>query len=115
MELFTVYHFTVPRDAQINPHLSFKDDLTFLPKPDQVARVWENKDVSKPYFRKVADLVTGDLDDVFEKTNHIDHDWTENSEIVWHADRVRSTSVGDVIIGEKQKRYFVDSCGFKEF
>lgn len=37
------------------------------------------------------------LEICFEKTNHIDHDWTENPEVEALAEKVRSTSVGDAV------------------
>ena len=51
------------------------------------------------YYRHVADVVAP-LDRVFALTNHIDHPWTDNPEVVWHAivAPLRSTSVGDVIV-----------------
>lgn len=38
------------------------------------------------------------LDFVFETTNHITHNWTENPQVVWAAQNVRSTSVGDLVM-----------------
>ena len=50
------------------------------------------------HYTHVAD-VEARLSQVFALTNHIDHSWTENPEVVWHtAAPVRSTSVGDVIV-----------------
>src|SRR5436305_11124231 len=50
------------------------------------------------YYTHVADVVAP-LGQVFALTNHIDHPWTDNPEVVWHtAAPVRSTSVGDVIV-----------------
>ena len=50
------------------------------------------------HYTHVAD-VEAPLGQVFALTNHIDHSWTENPEVVWHtAAPVRSTSVGDVIV-----------------
>lgn len=114
-KLFAVYHFTIPRNLQISGRIPMEDDVSFLPKPEQVARVWANQDAMKPHYVKVADLMADDLDEVFEKTNHIDRSWTENEGIVWNADRVRSTSVGDIIVAEDQKRFFVAGMGFEEF
>ena len=51
------------------------------------------------YYTHVAD-VEAPLEQVFALTNHIDHAWTENPQVVWHATTapLRSTSVGDVIL-----------------
>ncbi len=50
------------------------------------------------HYTHVAD-VEAKLTQVFALTNHIDHPWTDNPEVVWHtAAPVRSTSVGDVIV-----------------
>ncbi len=50
-------------------------------------------------FTHVADVVAP-LEEVFALTNHIDHPWTSNPEVVWHSTKapLRSTSVGDVIV-----------------
>ena len=57
-----------------------------------------SEDRSRSYTH-VADVVAP-LEQVFALTNHIDHDWTCNPEVVWHTTRapLRSTSVGDVIV-----------------
>ena len=72
-------------------------------------RVWHNKKfLEDPIhgkagkfpndFNHVATVFGKRLDNVFEKTNHIDHDWTENPEIMHLLEpKARSTSVGDVI------------------
>jgi hypothetical protein len=50
------------------------------------------------HYTHVAD-VEAPLERVFALTNHIDHPWTDNPEVIWHtATPVRSTSVGDVIV-----------------
>jgi len=51
------------------------------------------------YYTHVADVVAP-LEQVFALTNHIDHAWTSNPEVVWHITTtpLRSTSVGDVIV-----------------
>ena len=50
------------------------------------------------HYTHVADI-EAKLSQVFELSNHIDHSWTDNPEVVWHpAAPVRSTSVGDVIV-----------------
>jgi len=51
------------------------------------------------YYTHVAD-VEAPLERVFALTNHINHAWTSNPQVVWHAITapLRSTSVGDVIV-----------------
>jgi hypothetical protein len=55
------------------------------------------------------------LDQVFERTNHVDTAWTDNPEVVWYAtDRpLRSTSVGDVIVDASGRAWMVMPSGFK--
>ena len=56
------------------------------------------------HYTHVAD-VEAPLEQVFALTNHIDHSWTDNPEVVWHtAAPVRSTSVGDVIVSRQSGR-----------
>ena len=60
------------------------------------------------------------LNEVFEKTNSIDHGWWENEgvELIGKAKAAggaRSTSVGDIVIvcrGDSEKVYRVAPCGF---
>ena len=53
------------------------------------------------YYTHVADVVAP-LEQVFTLTNHIDHPWTDNPEVVWLAtSRIRSTSVGDIIVSSE--------------
>ena len=51
------------------------------------------------FYSHVADVMAP-LWQVFALTNHIDHSWTSNPEVVWYdtARPLRSTSVGDVIV-----------------
>src|SRR5260221_14642967 len=54
------------------------------------------------HYTHVAD-VEAPLAQVFALTNHIDHSWTSNPQVVWSttAEAVRSTSVGDVIVSQQ--------------
>lgn len=67
------------------------------------------------YYTHVADVVAS-LAQVFALTNHIDHSWTSNPEVVWHTtDRVRSTSVGDIIVSSASGRvWLVMPVGLQE-
>jgi hypothetical protein len=72
-------------------------------------KVYHAKELSKPFgnypdfnmdnYEEVATVEAIDADHVFNLTNHIDHDWTTNPEVLSrNASSCRSTSVGDVII-----------------
>lgn len=67
------------------------------------------------YFTHVADIVAP-LEQVFTLTNHIDHPWTGNPEVVWLAtSRIRSTSVGDIIVScESGQVWLVMPVGVQE-
>jgi hypothetical protein len=67
------------------------------------------------HYTHVAD-VEAPLAQVFALTNHIDHPWTDNPEVVWHtASPVRSTSVGDVIVSLQSRRvWLVMPAGLQE-
>jgi hypothetical protein len=67
------------------------------------------------HYTHVAD-VEAPLAQVFALTNHIDHSWTDNPEVVWHtAAPVRSTSVGDVIVSlESGQAWLVMPFGLQE-
>jgi hypothetical protein len=67
------------------------------------------------YYTHVADVVAP-LEQVFTLTNHIDHPWTDNSEVVWLAtSRIRSTSVGDIIVSsESGQAWLVMPVGMQE-
>lgn len=68
-------------------------------------------------FRHVATVEVEDVGQVFQVTNHIDSNWTENPEVLWSASKqIRSTSVGDVYRSiDGTKRYAVQSIGLREF
>ncbi len=54
------------------------------------------------FYTHVADVLAP-LEHVFALTNHIDHSWTSNPEVVWHTTDapLRSTSIGDVIVSSE--------------
>ncbi len=73
------------------------------------------EDRSRSYTH-VADVVAP-LEQVFALTNHIDHAWTKNPEVVWHTTKapLRSTSVGDVIVAyESGQAWLVLPIGLQE-
>lgn len=60
-------------------------------------------------------VIPGDLlDTVFALTNHVEHNWTNNPAVFWHAcGEQRSTSVGDVIVECLSDRaWMVMPCGY---
>ena len=68
------------------------------------------------YYTHVADVVAP-LEQVFALTNSIDHSWTSNPEVVWHATDtpLRSTSVGDLIVScESGQAWLVMPIGLQE-
>ncbi len=68
------------------------------------------------YYTHVADMLAP-LEQVFALTNHIDHPWTSNPEVVWHSTQapLRSTSVGDVIVAyESGQAWLVLPIGLQE-
>jgi hypothetical protein len=68
------------------------------------------------YYTHVAD-VEAPLAQVFAHTNHIDHSWTSNPQVVWHATTapLRSSSVGDVIVSyESSQAWLVMPIGLQE-
>src|ERR1700693_2495394 len=67
------------------------------------------------YYTHVADVVAP-LEQVFALTNHIDHPWTDNPEVVWLATaRIRSTSVGDIIVScESGQAWLIMPVGVQE-
>jgi hypothetical protein len=67
------------------------------------------------YYTHVADVVAP-LEQIFLLTNHIDHPWTDNPEVIWLAtSRIRSTSVGDIIVSsESGQAWLVMPVGLQE-
>ena len=67
-------------------------------------------------LRQAAVVECTGLDDVFEKTNSIEHPWTKNPEVISvQTTRPRSLSAGDFILDEaSNKLYLVAACGFRE-
>jgi hypothetical protein len=65
----------------------------------KMPRIFGNyPDFNMDNYEDVATVEAIDADDVFNLTNHIDHDWTTNPEVLSCNASCRSTSVGDVIV-----------------
>ena len=54
---------------------------------------------------QIPDTEESPLDFVFQKTNHIDSNWTLNREVAKMVEQPRSTSVGDLV--KLRGRFFV--------
>ena len=95
---FAVYHAT--------------DPLTMALPPATLSHWWSNQ--RETHYRHVAD-VAASFADLFALTNHIDADWTQHPEVVWHtAPPLRSTSVGDVFVCiATGQAWLVLPCGFQ--
>jgi hypothetical protein len=66
-------------------------------------------------YEMVASVTTEKgIEDVFRLTNHIDYDWTENTEVIACGQNNRSTSVGDVVIDGAGKKLLCAGCGWEE-
>lgn len=69
-------------------------------------------------FTHVANVEAKNLGEVFEKTNHIDSNWTLNPGVTLTAMGSfgpRSTSVGDVVVSEAEHRFTCEMIGWKAF
>jgi hypothetical protein len=89
---YTVYH-------AVNPTFGFGEKPNF---PED--------------YKKVAVVETNHLEEVFRITNHIDHDWTDNPEVVGlivTTRTPRSTSVGDVVVDEDGVAHYCAGCGWE--
>lgn len=49
-------------------------------------------------YREVALVDVSDINEVYPLTNYIDEPWTQNEGVLAHAEKVRSTSVGDIVM-----------------
>ncbi|SRR5258706_4236568 len=88
------------------------NDLSAMIEP-QATRWHEDR---SRHFTHVAD-VAAPLEQIFALTNHIDHPWTSNPQVVWHTTKIllRSTSVGDVIVScESGQAWLVMPVGLQE-
>ena len=79
---------------------------------DTVKQVWEGKSPDISYL-PVALVDTDNLETAFMLTNHIDESWTLNEGVDPLLSKVRSTSVGDVMV-RGEKRFLVSPMGFTQ-
>lgn len=83
---------------------------------DQFIDYFFKKSVKGNTVRQAAMVECESLNDVFEKTNSIDHAWTLNPEVLSvQTEKPRSLSVGDLIHDiANNKLYVVEDGGFRE-
>jgi hypothetical protein len=66
-------------------------------------------------FTAVAVIDSPNLGETFKITNHIDHNWEENTEVIdLLAKGNRSTSVGDVMVENDGTKHRCENCGWKK-
>jgi hypothetical protein len=66
------------------------------------------------YFH-VATVHCSGLESAFYLTNHVSHDWTTNSEVIWrNPSQHRSTSVGDVIEDSVGNQFRCKMAGWEQ-
>lgn len=66
-------------------------------------------------YDKVAIVEAESMKDTFRITNHIDEPWTDNPEVVkMYKERVRSTSVGDVVEDADGDFYLCANVGWEK-
>lgn len=68
-------------------------------------------------YKAIGIVDTFDIIDVFRVSNHIDDNWTNNSEVkeLWSdPNKTRSTSVGDIVVTADGKAHLCASFGWEE-
>jgi len=88
---------------------------------DEWVKVENNQESSEsigPNFPKeyqaVAAVEANNIEEVFEKTNHIDKNWAENKGVIPIVCQARSTSVGDIVVDDSGNRKICAGQGWKE-
>ena len=79
---------------------------------ETIKEVWDNN-VPEIAYLPVAFVDTESLDMAFTLTNHIDESWTKNVRVDPLLTKVRSTSIGDILVKDN-KKYVVGMVGFDE-
>ena len=65
-------------------------------------------------FTRVATVQTDDINEAWQKTNHVFHPWGENEGVTAHQEEVRSSSCGDVFVLPDGKAMRTGGNGFCE-
>lgn len=86
-----------------------------FPKLSEVKENWENGNYQLVSHVNIPiNDLQRELELVFELTNHIDSNWTQNKEVKALRDKVRSTSVGDLVQVNDGRYFYCDMVGWKE-
>ncbi len=83
-------------------------EVKFSPTEEKIKEALQNN-----MYKKVAEVDSNDLEQVFELTNSIDRYWGENKGVKLIIQENRSTSVGDIVEMDG-KVHVVASLGYKE-
>lgn len=105
----------IDKESEILYNEKIVADLMFG-REDAIKSVW-NGDSSIVKYYHVATVDGDDKELAFELTNSIDTAWYSNPEIDVEPTAIkgsRSTSVGDVMVDDKNRVFIVDKFGFKE-
>jgi hypothetical protein len=87
----------------------------FHAKRDRATFMGHNHPNFPEDYDQVATVMSETLGDVFRITNHIDHAWYDNVEVVVANREARSTSVGDVVLEVEGGAYYrVEMVGWKK-
>lgn len=66
-------------------------------------------------YQPIAQARCAEIHEIYPITNHIEHDWTTNPEVIQVSGRQRSTSVGDIAVDlEAGKAWVCQSIGWGE-
>lgn len=117
--MITVFHakFLTHPELVSSAIFDVHSKISILGREDVALHVLNGGCAGKYEYVPVAVIDTDDFDVAFESTNHIDTDWTENSNVIvienYKSKGYRSTSSGDIF--EKDGRfYLVAMVGFKD-
>lgn len=117
--MIEVFHLTTSSDAMNDQDVAkLYFDVVSNGDLNAIQSIFESpEDLRKKgiHYRLVAQIDIDDKEKAFELTNHIDGPWTSNDGVKVMAEKVRSTSVGDVMIKNSSEYFYVAPFGFKRF
>lgn len=92
------------------PALTLAYDGECLTKEDVMNMILDG------HYEDVATIDTNDMDEAYMKSQHLQQSWTENEGVEMLVERVRSTSVGDILKvgGVAGDLYVVVPSGFEK-
>jgi len=110
--IYVVYHFDMNKYSCSFDKWYSLNEIAGTREPCEAPKFPEE-------YRPVAAVEADDIEEVFNKTNHIDTDWADNDGVIPIGAKARSTSVGDVVVcaGEKARLCTRSIClgkGWKE-